>query len=72
MKKQSISAIFGLTPASNFGIMSVAQQLEIWEENMKGYTEDESFMIKFPITSNQPGSMEAPGFRRSNTTGAQL
>jgi len=52
MKKQSISAIFGLTPASNFGIMSVAQQLEIWEENMKGFTEEESFMIKFPITSN--------------------
>jgi len=57
-KKQSISAIFGLTPATNFGLQSVTQQLEIWEDSMKGFIECESFMMKFPYSSAAGGQRD--------------
>lgn len=49
-KKASISEIFELSAYVNQGLYSVSQQLEIWEESMKGYTETEAMMIKLPYT----------------------
>ena len=46
-KKESISAFFGLSKMSQFGLQSVTQQLTIWENSMKGFTERPSLLIKF-------------------------
>ena len=43
---QSISELFGLTPAASHGTRSVLAQLEIWESSMKGYTEQECMIVK--------------------------
>jgi hypothetical protein len=47
LKQKSISSIFGLTPASSQGFLNVGQQLQIWENSMKGFTEHSSFMLEF-------------------------
>ena len=46
-QKQSISELFGLSSnAQTAGLQSITQQLQIWENSMKGFNEKPGYMLK--------------------------
>mmetsp|Transcript_4470 Transcript_4470/g.6662 ORF Transcript_4470/g.6662 Transcript_4470/m.6662 type:complete len:108 (+) Transcript_4470:1435-1758(+) len=57
-KQESISSIFGLSKSSTYGLQSVAQQLSIWEEQMKGYKEKPGILLEFSKKSQEQAKMK--------------
>ena len=57
-KQETISKIFGLSTDIGYSLKNVSQQLQIWQDHMKGFSEMPARLIEFNNTAEDSSSVQ--------------